>query len=335
MSRRNRTTLAAVEKLIEQRRQFQDWLAKLGTGDTQSMPAHVVERVRNDYRARLSGVMAELADHTDALREALAEAEERHDGFEDQQGAKEDELAELKLRQHVGELDQSRFAEESGALQAALDGLKKDIASARRDIDRYEEILEVIAEEDEEKAPPPAPPPPPPEAKAEKEPAARPESAPGAPPKPEATAPAPEPVKAAPPRSEPRPPAEPKVAAPRAAAEDELEFLRSVTSPMPPSRQARASKTVEKAEPKAAPAPAPERAAEPSPTAAAISIDPTPHMVRLSNPDEAAAPAAAAAPPAKPKPADDAAGLKCGECGTLNRPTEWYCEKCGAELAAL
>jgi hypothetical protein len=27
--------------------------------------------------------------------------------------------------------------------------------------------------------------------------------------------------------------------------------------------------------------------------------------------------------------------LKCQECGTLNYPTEWYCERCGAELAAL
>jgi hypothetical protein len=27
--------------------------------------------------------------------------------------------------------------------------------------------------------------------------------------------------------------------------------------------------------------------------------------------------------------------LRCGECGAMNRPTEWYCEKCGAELAAL
>ena len=27
--------------------------------------------------------------------------------------------------------------------------------------------------------------------------------------------------------------------------------------------------------------------------------------------------------------------LKCDECATLNRPTEWYCESCGAELAAL
>jgi hypothetical protein len=27
--------------------------------------------------------------------------------------------------------------------------------------------------------------------------------------------------------------------------------------------------------------------------------------------------------------------LKCGECGTMNFPTEWYCERCGAELAAV
>jgi hypothetical protein len=27
--------------------------------------------------------------------------------------------------------------------------------------------------------------------------------------------------------------------------------------------------------------------------------------------------------------------LKCKDCGTLNLPTEWYCEQCGAELSAL
>lgn len=27
--------------------------------------------------------------------------------------------------------------------------------------------------------------------------------------------------------------------------------------------------------------------------------------------------------------------LKCQECGAMNRPTEWYCERCGAELAAV
>jgi len=27
--------------------------------------------------------------------------------------------------------------------------------------------------------------------------------------------------------------------------------------------------------------------------------------------------------------------LRCADCGTMNLPTEWYCEHCGAELAAL
>ncbi len=56
------------------------------------------------------------------------------------------------------------------------------------------------------------------------------------------------------------------------------------------------------------------------------------------------------APPQEPAPSQPAARpsagaktgapgmaktLKCGECGTLNRPTEWYCERCGAELAGV
>lgn len=32
--------------------------------------------------------------------------------------------------------------------------------------------------------------------------------------------------------------------------------------------------------------------------------------------------------------ASDAKSLKCHDCGTMNFPTEWYCERCGGELAA-
>ena len=27
--------------------------------------------------------------------------------------------------------------------------------------------------------------------------------------------------------------------------------------------------------------------------------------------------------------------LRCEECGEMNYPTEWYCERCGGELAAM
>ncbi len=52
-------------------------------------------------------------------------------------------------------------------------------------------------------------------------------------------------------------------------------------------------------------------------------------------PPEATATASEETPEMVPKH-DDAVSktLKCVECGVMNRPTEWYCESCGAELAA-
>jgi hypothetical protein len=37
----------------------------------------------------------------------------------------------------------------------------------------------------------------------------------------------------------------------------------------------------------------------------------------------------------KDVPSEQVKTLKCQECSTMNYPTEWYCERCGAELAAL
>ena len=34
-------------------------------------------------------------------------------------------------------------------------------------------------------------------------------------------------------------------------------------------------------------------------------------------------------------PIEQVKSLKCSECGSMNYPTEWYCERCGGELAAM
>jgi len=303
MSRKNRMSIGAVEKLIEQRRLFQDWLTKLAA-DVEGMPPHVVSRVRNDYRARLDGVVTELGEHSDALREALDEAQLRHDGLDSQQQAKKDELAELRLRRHVGEMDELAFKEQSGTMKVALEGIQKELAAALRDIERYEEILDIIAadatpEEPVVAAAPPPPPPPPP-------------------PAPKAEAPVPE------------APREPRRSSPDVARSDELAFLRSVTTAAQAAKAAQAQKAPEK------PAPRDEKPAirEEQPAAVAHdSFEAAPHMLKMpvSEHDE---PEPAAAAPAKPAAKDENAALTCGECGATNRPTEWYCEKCGAELAA-
>lgn len=334
MSRKSRTTLGVVEKLIEQRRLFQDWMEKL-SGNVDGMPEHVVERVRNDYRDRLNGVMAELAEHGDALRESLAEAQSRHEVLEEQHQTRKDELAELRLRRHVGEMDEQRFKEQSGALQSTIDQIKKDLGAALRDIERYEEILEVIAAGNESKDAEPEEP-------EEEEDAKGAKGAKGA--KVETPDLEDEPVRTERKSS----PDVLKTSGPVKKSDvDELAFLRSVTQTInavkTPTAPAAAPAPVAAPAPSAppapvvaaapAPAPAPASAPEPAP----VALQAAPHMLEMPASEHDDAPAASEARASKATqapPAKEAAGLTCKECGAVNRPTEWYCEKCGAELAA-
>jgi hypothetical protein len=105
------------------------------------------------------------------------------------------------------------------------------------------------------------------------------------------------------PRFVPKTPLPGRPVAPRPAPPaDELAFLKSVTGDAPPR------KTVPVRKP-----------GEASPAAVETPSASQPQVEGLES----------AGRPTQQKT------LKCGECGTLNRPTEWYCERCGAELAAL
>ncbi|HEU4564908.1 MAG TPA: Ran-binding zinc finger domain-containing protein, partial [Gemmatimonadaceae bacterium] len=117
--------------------------------------------------------------------------------------------------------------------------------------------------------------------------------------------PAPAPAPAA-----PRAPARPQ----EAGGFDELEFLKSV---------ALESRT------KTPDAPAPAVAPEPAHAAAA-------GAARESASASNGARMSGSVPAfLRDVPSEQTKTLKCQECGTMNYPTEWYCERCGAELAAL
>ncbi len=120
----------------------------------------------------------------------------------------------------------------------------------------------------------------------------------------------------------PPPPVEPPAAlgANRPAA-PRPDVRRPVERPMVPAFEAPPIPDVPAATPARASAPAlPALADEPPPP------PPSASTPRASGADAAGGAAAAA---------DDAArSLKCQECGWMNYPTEWYCEKCGGELAA-
>lgn len=306
MSRKSRTTTSGVEHLLEQRRLFQDWLTKLSGGAGETMPGHVVEKVRNDYRTRLAGVMTELAQHDDSIRQALAEARGRHESMERQQQAAKDELAEVRLRKQVGELDDAVFKEINARLKGTIDESSKDLAASLRDIERYEEIIELIAA------------------------AAAPEPAPAP------AAPVAEPAVAAQ-GSESE--AAPEHPASQIDALEEMAFIRSVTGVMaPPKRRSRPVGRVAEPELQASPKAAPEPAAAIVAPPAEIQVvrDQAPEEPEASVKGRGSKQGAGTVRRSEDARAAQAEGkaLVCGECGAPNLPTEWYCEKCGAELSA-
>ncbi|HVZ49446.1 MAG TPA: hypothetical protein VG916_11725 [Gemmatimonadaceae bacterium] len=116
----------------------------------------------------------------------------------------------------------------------------------------------------------------------------------------------------------------PAVAPPASAAFDELAFLRSVAAtPTNP----RGSSSVGARSPAA---PAAKRGSAASQPLAESPSGPREPAVPPAGDDLPASPLGAPTP----RTSQAVRTLKCQECGTLNFPTEWYCERCGGELAA-
>ncbi len=98
----------------------------------------------------------------------------------------------------------------------------------------------------------------------------------------------------------------------------------------------------------AAPA-APEPVSAPTPAPAPVPVPVSPIVPIASPVPMVSAPSFAAPEPVDPEDEEPPSALgrptprtsqaiktlKCGECGSMNYPTEWYCERCGGELAAL
>jgi hypothetical protein len=271
-------TDATIEELLEQRTQYENWLAKLDSSGDKAPPA-VRERVRGDYEARLQKIMEQLRSRGAAISEELERHHASQAELDRERRAAEEALAEAEVRHSVGEYTQDEWRQVSEDSRREIERLRSKLRGIGAEITRLTEVQSVI---NVTRPGAPAAPPPPP--------ARRPEVIEQAPLVTHVADPMAEPMEVQSPRLAQ------KAAQPEAAPVDELAFLKSVGN-----EEAR------------------------------------PIGRRISNPGMAAPTATSAPPAATPSvskaPAGVAKTLKCGECGTLNRPTEWYCERCGAELA--
>lgn len=324
--------------LLAERRKYEAWLAALDARRA-STPERVFARVRADYESRLEAVVAELAGNADALDVQLADLTDRAKSLQASAQAIEDERVEAELRAHVGELDPAAWEAKAKEAEERIAAIVAERMSVEEELASVRELLTAAREPTPAASAAAVAPPPP----GDPQPAAPGPAVQQAPEQPmtsdlrgteEAAAGGDAPLVSE------APPAVP-------ANFDELAFLRDIAG-------------AEQGDAPAAAAPVPAAPEPADPTASAPEADlPADHPQRerplndalgliLPNDTPAIAPrrASTETPMAanvpgnspivlKPEVGRQGKTLKCTDCGSLNYPTEWYCERCGAELSAL
>ena len=346
-------SLQELPALLAERRKYEKWLIALDAR-RDTTPQHVFERVRADYTGRLERVDEELAVHRQAVQEERSSLHSRRSLLEAEEQLRRDERAELELRQHVGELEGGDATTAFRAVDDALTQLVGEKTGLSSRITELDALLELkpfatpIGGAPMESPPISLP----------KIPAAAPAPAPAVP---RAAAP----ISPPPPPGPPRPAAvHPPAAAPSAPAPamaaaktERAEPIIPSAEPAPPDRGLRTQDghfdemafvrgVVGNENPTGAPAAtaAPARARDVGssnvPLRGRASQEQLVESVRI-DPTRVERPLAANVPSNTPivlrtsGQTEQSKTLKCSECGAMNYPTEWYCERCGAELAAL
>jgi hypothetical protein len=130
---------AAIQRLLEERRQYEAWLARINaTAD--SAPEHVRTRVKADYEARLKAVTEELRGHADAARQLIAQRKENLLELQKKEKGAAERLAETELRHEVGEYDEGQWAQVHKDALADLGAVRDELMDVERDITRLEEL---------------------------------------------------------------------------------------------------------------------------------------------------------------------------------------------------
>ncbi len=358
------SALATITGLMEERRRLESWIAALEAKRDRT-PPRVFTRVHADYTTRLDAVVGQITQNADGLRAEVVNLTAQLAAADEEQQLLRDERAEAELRAQVGELSPKEWEATARVADERIDALTSRHADLATELLRAREMLadsdrsvaprrpsgavpaamvrdaeaEAVVSASVEAASTNVAPASGDEAPAsgdevsdQSEAALHVPTADGSTDDTAADDAIPEEVSPSVIAAEAQlmgnaPPA-------RASAFDELAFLNSVVeTPAIPAERAPAGDAVEKP---------PQRATIElrSKEGAIENRDATADTSILARPTKRGTPMGANVSGNNPivlrdKPAGSAKTLKCADCSAMNYPTEWYCERCGAELASL
>jgi hypothetical protein len=336
MTKPKTNALESLRALIAERQQYEQWITTLAS-KRDGTPAHVFERVQNDYNTRLQRVIGDIKGHAEELQLSISTLSSRLVEVARDEDMKRDALQEAELRAVVGEFEPQQWEQLKAEAEHALERIAADRAALDsqlgelRSIQKLSEVGSTGKVEDLDF------------------------NTSTSVPEPTAASPAPAPVAVAP---EP----ERAVAAPAAEVAPPVSTYAPPTPTAPPAQAAASVAPSQHSQSRdqgnfpledaaaasAAVLSSPPPVPTPQPVAAQSSSDGREATVgggssnsgssSTSRPRSGKTPpfGGAAARPKQPESrTDQAKTLKCPECGTPNYPTEWYCERCGGELATM
>src|ERR687895_1612716 len=128
-----------IEELLEQRTQYEEWLAKLDASGDKAPPA-VRQRVRGDYQARLQSVMEQLRGRGAAISEELERQHAQQAELDRERRAAEEALAEAEVRHSVGEYTQEEWRKLSEDSRRQIEQLRSKLRGIGAEIMRLTEL---------------------------------------------------------------------------------------------------------------------------------------------------------------------------------------------------
>jgi hypothetical protein len=130
---------AIIQRLLEERRQYEAWIARLNSS-ADATPGNVRARVREDYEARLVAVMEELKAHAESARLAIQEKRHMRGELQKKEALAAEKLTETELRHSVGEYDESQWDQVHQDVLAELVSVREDLQAVEADIQKLEEL---------------------------------------------------------------------------------------------------------------------------------------------------------------------------------------------------
>lgn len=339
--------LEALRALIAERQQYEQWISVLES-KRDGTPVHVFEKVHGDYNTRLQRVVTDIKGHAEELQLSISALSSRLVEVAREEDTRRDALQEAELRAAVGEFEPQQWDQLRGEAERGLEKVAADRASLDsqlgelRSIQKLSEVGSVGDVETVVR---------PPLSQTDNSTARDMVGAAQAQPlsgSPGPVVPSPEPAAAASPTVTTAA-AEQPVSNRASQALGDAENLDAVplskvtaSDVVAPARQQgrlpfdrpAASQNPPVVAPPEAAAPPPAPASAPNASAAA----PPATTPGSQKPRTGKTPpfGSTAAKPKAPEPrVDQSKTLKCPECGTPNYATEWYCERCGGELATM